>query len=752
MSVNFIRTRLQSVAYGFFIPLDALRLILSKKRLIIWSILPIGLTLVLSIWGVTWVKDKVLAWGIHELSALGYEPHTLTVQAAMLFLQIVLFVLAAISFSFLAGLVASPFNDFLAESAEPFTKPPLSPPVGSALRLSGRLRIILIDMIKTTVITVVQLSLLLIGLIAFWLPGLNLIPFAAAFWLLAFQFVSYPQSRRAEGVALSLKFLLQHPFSTFGFGAAIGFLFAIPVVSSLALPLAVVGGTLLYARAKGNDSAFPLKLSLSLVSDTEMRNGLFFGIALFFYVMILPIHADASEDTQPERSEMPAVCAAGANYISDNTNVDGRWKKSEIEKRDGLELATYFLNGLNRYDPFIVYNTTHVKTSEWVTRTIIARAWLDYNQPTGAANARAEDLINADQSLADIETKLAEFAEFPDRAKIHTRYDIEIMASPKSGFEKHEAQLEIFCKKFSLIPQCTTTSRSLLEYSRPYEVNNYDVTGFLGLLEFMTDRKYVSGLSEFGRTVAKRMRMEFQGQATSPSNLYADLHSAFSRSGMNKESATSATMLALQTYASRGASFPMMKLPAFENPVVLSMNLLMSAASYFDRVQLSRGQPSYFLPEGVMIDCAYGKPYHYWMAAALAYFSVESGYPAMTAELVTYTFALGYEIISTGNNRSFKKLLSLPHFSAPANLARMDLFFKLAGAHHGTLIAKRGLRKAQLDRDLYRQFRQTGKTPKWLLNKLRDQLQGVPDGALVVDWGNLVSPYASIFSIRWNLL
>jgi uncharacterized protein involved in cysteine biosynthesis len=241
-----IRDSVLSFYYGFTLPIRAFRLIARKKRLMVWSALPIFLTLGLSIWGVAWVKAKAVAAGMAWVMAKGYAADSFAVHAAVLLLQITLFVLAAVTFSFIAGIVASPFNDFLAEATEPFTDPPLAP---SNPRLREKLRAFVIDLVKTGIVTSMQIILLFIGLLAIWIPGVNIIPFAAAFWLLAYQFVTYPQTRRGEGVGASVVFLKRHFFATFGFGASLGFLFAIPVLSSFALPLAVVGGTLLYARA-----------------------------------------------------------------------------------------------------------------------------------------------------------------------------------------------------------------------------------------------------------------------------------------------------------------------------------------------------------------------------------------------------------------------------------------------------------------------------------------------------------------------
>ena len=252
-----ITLRIESLFYGVTLPVRALRLILSRKKLLGWAAFPIALTLALSVWGVTWLKAKLMAYGIHWMASFGLAPESITVQAAMLFLQILLFVLAAISFSFLATILASPFNDFLSEATEPYCTPRLPILPSEASRVAWKIRSVWIDIVKTILVTLIQLILIAVSLVAIWIPGLNLIPFILAFWLLTFQFVSYPQTRRGEGFRHSIRFLSRHAFASLGFGAAIGALFAIPFISAFALPLAVVGGTLLYARAA--DPLTPLK-------------------------------------------------------------------------------------------------------------------------------------------------------------------------------------------------------------------------------------------------------------------------------------------------------------------------------------------------------------------------------------------------------------------------------------------------------------------------------------------------------------
>jgi CysZ protein len=256
-----LRDRIASFFYGLFLPWTALRLILRKPPLFLWASIPIAITLALSIWGAAWAKTKLVALGAVWLAGLGYAPDSWIATVALVFLQIVIFVVAAIAFSIVATIIASPFNDYLSEAVEPFCAPsPPPPPPPEAATWRGRIRAIRIDIAKTLGVGAIQLLLVLAGVLGFWIPGVNLIPLLLAFWLLSFQFVTYPQTRRGENFRVSMRFLFRHAFATLGFGASIGTLFAIPVISAFALPLAVVGGTLLYARGSCSENAGSFRL------------------------------------------------------------------------------------------------------------------------------------------------------------------------------------------------------------------------------------------------------------------------------------------------------------------------------------------------------------------------------------------------------------------------------------------------------------------------------------------------------------
>lgn len=237
MPISPLARSLQAFVYGITLPLRAGALILRSPALLAASAVPWLLSLALDIWVVHRMQQALSAWIESQLTG--------SLQwAAVVLGWIALFIAGVLAFSFIASVVALPVNDFLAELAEPRASPPL-PSVGS-ISWTGRARLLSIDLFKT----MCALSMSVVALFLSWVPVINLLGAALAFMLIAFQFLSYPQTRRGEGVLAGVRFLAAHFWASLGFGMSFGFLFAIPIVSSVALPLAVVGGTLLYARSR----------------------------------------------------------------------------------------------------------------------------------------------------------------------------------------------------------------------------------------------------------------------------------------------------------------------------------------------------------------------------------------------------------------------------------------------------------------------------------------------------------------------
>lgn len=239
-----IFTPLRSLAYGFSLPYKALRLIASKRSLLVLSIIPIGLTLLLyllvihrtQIWLGSQFHTHLVAWG---LSSTGWVTWLLEAVA-----KLILILIGILAFTFMSSIVASPFSDLLAEQAERYSTPPLPRVPHAPFR--ERIRLIWIDLVKTLAATVMGLIALLVS----WVPALNIIGLVLAFLLISFQYLSYPQTRRGWKLSRGSFFVLKHFFLCLGFGFSISILFSVPFLSSFALPLAVVGGTLLFARTQ----------------------------------------------------------------------------------------------------------------------------------------------------------------------------------------------------------------------------------------------------------------------------------------------------------------------------------------------------------------------------------------------------------------------------------------------------------------------------------------------------------------------
>jgi uncharacterized protein involved in cysteine biosynthesis len=238
-----------SLLFGLTLPMRALALIVSSPVLILWSAIPILITFALDLWLVLtaahWIREKIQQ-SMGDATGLAI--------LAMILACVALLLASALTFSFFACIIAAPLNDFLAEKAESLALPPLEPASLLPTSVRRRTRLIAIDLTKMMAAG----TLSLLALTLSWFPGINIAAIGVAWLLISFEFISYPQTRRGEGIGEGIRFIARNPLSCLGFGASCSFLFAIPLVSCFALPLAVVGGTLLYAQGHKRRKLPPL--------------------------------------------------------------------------------------------------------------------------------------------------------------------------------------------------------------------------------------------------------------------------------------------------------------------------------------------------------------------------------------------------------------------------------------------------------------------------------------------------------------
>lgn len=242
--------RVGSFFYGATLPVRSFKLLISSPRLMAWSVLPVGIALAAYVYLIRglslWAEQ-----GIHDLFAwAGWDARGWFAAAFLTLSKLLVLLAAAFTFSFGAGIVAAPFNDFLAESAESHAEVALPAPPKRGI--GGQLGLLLVDVGKTAAAGVLTVLALLLS----WIPVLNGAATLIAMFLVCFQYVSYAQTRRGLGWKEGFAFLSRHKFACLGFGAVTSTLFAIPFAAPFFLPLAVIGGTLLAARAPGS-SALP---------------------------------------------------------------------------------------------------------------------------------------------------------------------------------------------------------------------------------------------------------------------------------------------------------------------------------------------------------------------------------------------------------------------------------------------------------------------------------------------------------------
>lgn len=239
-----LASRFKAFARGFFTPLRSLKMILDHPKLLSLSLGPVIATIV--VFSFLIYGALAGAWSfVHStfLAAVSDYSGILFIVAALLVLSAVFFFASSL-LTFLMGLISSPLNDFLAEHTERALGFPNVP----GFSVGRVLRVFWIDFRKT----IVSVFAGLVFGLGMLLPVANFVFITGLALLNTFTFITYPQSRREQGLRKSFQWIRQNLFASLGFGFATVILFSIPLVGFFALPLSVVGGTLLYADSVQN--------------------------------------------------------------------------------------------------------------------------------------------------------------------------------------------------------------------------------------------------------------------------------------------------------------------------------------------------------------------------------------------------------------------------------------------------------------------------------------------------------------------
>jgi CysZ protein len=166
--------------------------------------------------------------------------YLLMVVAVLLLLIVEVYLFAVVG-----RIIAAPFLEELTRRVEMLARPGHQPPdmgfwtsVARALSQEAK---------RLALYLAVMLGLLVLNL----LPGLGSLAYGVLAWLatcffLAGEFLDFPLERRGWGLMAKMGYVLRLRLTGLGFGLAVFALGVVPVVNLALLPLAAVGGTLLY--------------------------------------------------------------------------------------------------------------------------------------------------------------------------------------------------------------------------------------------------------------------------------------------------------------------------------------------------------------------------------------------------------------------------------------------------------------------------------------------------------------------------
>ena len=242
---------------GFFAPLRALKTILSSPKIITLVAIPLLINVAFYFafffWGshLLALKFAVLqSWIVAHAVLPAWAVSTLAFGLGLL-KWLVLATVAALSFTVISGIIASPFNEILCRATfkhlaqkhavqivmgKPNKQAPTShiaPTIKETIVLEAR---------RLCVLIAGSAGAMLLGLI----PLMQIPALAIGALLLSFEYFGFPSSQYSLRLRYVATFVLKNPFVSLGFGSFLLLMMAIPFASIVYLPLAVVGASTLF--------------------------------------------------------------------------------------------------------------------------------------------------------------------------------------------------------------------------------------------------------------------------------------------------------------------------------------------------------------------------------------------------------------------------------------------------------------------------------------------------------------------------
>jgi len=239
-------------ARGFFYPFRGGRFLLKTPRLWPYVLIPFLInTLVFSL--AVWLGLDFFNTRIETLIPSGEGWYWLLLYYLLWVIAVVLTaILVFFSFTVVGNLIASPFNEILSERTEALV-------TGRAVSVRFSLREAwrtLLDEGKKMLLFVAGMGiLLLLNLI----PGFGTLIYSVlslllTVYFLVIEYTGHVFGRKGLGFADQRRFLRGRRFLAMGFGVGVLCLLAVPLLQFFAIPLGVVGATLLWCDCRREES------------------------------------------------------------------------------------------------------------------------------------------------------------------------------------------------------------------------------------------------------------------------------------------------------------------------------------------------------------------------------------------------------------------------------------------------------------------------------------------------------------------
>lgn len=189
-----------------------------------------------------------------------------------------------------------------------------------------------------------------------------------------------------------------------------------------------------------------------------------------------------------------------------------------------------------------------------------------------------------------------------------------------------------------------------------------------------------------------------------PKDFYEEISSFLEEKKYPKDEIRKTILEILAVFSSRGAAWFKHNLPNNDSSSLKSILIITTAIQFFDKITYAIWGKQFSIPTQIKTSCYYPKPYHFWMAAYMAYDASYNERISQRGALVaTHLLGAAYEMARIGilgYRSTFQIPFTKDQFKSPgANMIRIDLTFNTLGAWFGAIGSQELYKMIILDAD-----------------------------------------------------